>query len=316
MYEISRQVVPSSFPLKRLKRKQGRSGKNTLPLNSALLTNLMPEKLSHAAMTEATANADRPKADSAMFSLRLAGDIPVTLSSSVRYAVDRIVDSIAVKSTVCHFMYWSSFAKARKDPQHTKALNIADFVLLDGVGLECYVKFLHRLRSANLNGTDLIPVLLERLHASGVPLALFGTTEDNLVKCVSSLRRKGISPYFFQNGYSDLNLESIHDNSVLFVGLGTPRQENWSMQHLDWAREHNISIVTVGGYFDFEGGVYKRAPKWIRQTRFEWLYRLAKNPRLHWRKYILNFTLPYWILRDKWFSSVAISNHPTSEIQR
>lgn len=64
---------------------------------------------------------------------------------------------------------------------------------------------------------------------------------------------------------------------VLFVAFGAPKQEIWIHDHLPKMPQIKVAIG-VGGAFDFLTNKINRAPKWMQQTGFEWLYRLIKQP--------------------------------------
>ncbi|GAC1436504.1 MAG: WecB/TagA/CpsF family glycosyltransferase [Terriglobales bacterium] len=82
-------------------------------------------------------------------------------------------------------------------------------------------------------------------------------------------------------------IESINQAApdVLWVGLGCPKQEHWMFQHRDRLR---VPVqVGVGQAFDLHAGRLKQAPSWMRNHGFEWLFRLASEPRRLWRRYLL-----------------------------
>ena len=82
--------------------------------------------------------------------------------------------------------------------------------------------------------------------------------------------------------------------NVLWIGLGTPRQDY--LVHL-LAPQLSIPVVPVGAAFDFWSGTIKEAPRFLRGTGLEWVYRLAKEPRRLWRRYLLGnprFVLSAW----------------------
>ena len=86
---------------------------------------------------------------------------------------------------------------------------------------------------------------------------------------------------------------------LLWIGMTAPKQEKWAYQH--W-QELNIHCHcgTIGAVFDFYAGTVKRAPLWWQRNGLEWLYRLLKEPRRMWRRYIIGNTLfIYYILREK-----------------
>jgi N-acetylglucosaminyldiphosphoundecaprenol N-acetyl-beta-D-mannosaminyltransferase len=71
---------------------------------------------------------------------------------------------------------------------------------------------------------------------------------------------------------------------ILWVGLGSPRQERWMYQHY---RELGVPVVVgVGAAFDFLSGNKPQAPRWMQRSGLEWLFRLACEPRRLWRRYI------------------------------
>jgi len=72
---------------------------------------------------------------------------------------------------------------------------------------------------------------------------------------------------------------------ILFVAMGSPLQENWIAKHKD-----NLDVpvlIGVGGSFDVLAGMKSDAPKWIRGSGLEWLYRLALQPKQYWRRYLI-----------------------------
>lgn len=72
---------------------------------------------------------------------------------------------------------------------------------------------------------------------------------------------------------------------VLWVGLGTPKQERWMSEHRD--KLAVPVMVGVGAAFDFLAGVTPCAPRWMRENGFEWLFRLMTEPRRLWRRYLI-----------------------------
>ncbi len=80
---------------------------------------------------------------------------------------------------------------------------------------------------------------------------------------------------------------------LLWIGMTAPKQEKWAYEH--W-KELNITCHTgtIGAVFDFYAGTVKRAPQWWQEHSLEWLYRLMKEPRRMWRRYIIGNTLFLW----------------------
>ena len=73
---------------------------------------------------------------------------------------------------------------------------------------------------------------------------------------------------------------------IVWVGLSTPKQERWMADHV--GRMKAPVLIGVGAAFDFHAGLKAQAPRWIQQSGFEWLFRLATEPRRLWRRYLKN----------------------------
>jgi N-acetylglucosaminyldiphosphoundecaprenol N-acetyl-beta-D-mannosaminyltransferase len=73
---------------------------------------------------------------------------------------------------------------------------------------------------------------------------------------------------------------------LVWVGLSTPKQERWMAEHRD--RLTAPVLLGVGAAFDFHAGLKPQAPDWMQQRGLEWSYRLAKEPRRLWRRYLRN----------------------------
>jgi len=73
---------------------------------------------------------------------------------------------------------------------------------------------------------------------------------------------------------------------VVWVGLGAPKQERWMFEHRE--RLSVPVLIGVGAAFDFHTGRVPRAPGWMRDHGFEWLFRLAMEPRRLWKRYLVH----------------------------
>jgi N-acetylglucosaminyldiphosphoundecaprenol N-acetyl-beta-D-mannosaminyltransferase len=71
---------------------------------------------------------------------------------------------------------------------------------------------------------------------------------------------------------------------IVWVGLSTPKQERWMAAHVD--KLNAAVLVGVGAAFDFNAGLKKQAPRWMRRTGLEWTFRLATEPRRLWSRYL------------------------------
>jgi len=76
---------------------------------------------------------------------------------------------------------------------------------------------------------------------------------------------------------------------IVWVGIGSPRQEMWMAAHLE--RLHAPVLVGVGAAFDFLSGNKPQAPRWLQRSGLEWLFRLGSEPARLWRRYVLGYPL-------------------------
>lgn len=72
---------------------------------------------------------------------------------------------------------------------------------------------------------------------------------------------------------------------VVWIGLGCPKQEKWAYEHRDLL---NVPILAaVGQAFDIHSGLAPQAPRWMRESGLEWLFRFSREPRRLWRRYLI-----------------------------
>ena len=86
---------------------------------------------------------------------------------------------------------------------------------------------------------------------------------------------------------------------LLWIGMTAPKQEKWTYSHWNELNIH-CHVGTIGAVFDFFAGTVERAPMWWQRHGLEWLYRLLKEPKRMWRRYIIGNTLFLWnMLKEK-----------------
>lgn len=106
------------------------------------------------------------------------------------------------------------------------------------------------------------------------------------------------SPSFgFENKADEIeDIIKIVNNSganVVLVGVGAPKQEKWIMNYKD--RMPGVKVwMALGATIDFEAGVLKRAPRWIRKTGMEWFYRCCMEPKRLFRRYFIDDMKFFW----------------------
>ena len=175
---------------------------------------------------------------------------------------------------------------ALDDPALLDMLNEADLVIPDGIGVVAAARILCKTRMTRVAGADLMPeicALAARLNRS---VFLFGAKPGVAVKAAKLLQSRyaGLKVSGTRDGYVKEEqmpalLAEINSSGadVLFVGLGSPRQEFW-MQRYRYQLKVRI-CQGVGGSFDAICGHTRRAPLVFRKLHLEWFYRLMSQPK-------------------------------------
>jgi exopolysaccharide biosynthesis WecB/TagA/CpsF family protein len=177
---------------------------------------------------------------------------------------------------------------------YRRTLIRADRVLPDGIGIRVACRMRGERMLANLNGTDLFPLLCERAAAHGLGIFLLGgrpgvaeAAGEAMLKRFPNLTISGTRDGYFADAEREDVIREVNESgaSMLFVAMGAPRQELWLAQHSNQLRP--ALRLGVGGLFDFYSGRIRRAPGWVRELGLEWVWRLAMEPRRMWRRYVV-----------------------------
>ncbi|MFV3406556.1 WecB/TagA/CpsF family glycosyltransferase [Pseudomonas sp. NY15463] len=176
------------------------------------------------------------------------------------------------------------------------SLAAADWLLRDGSGMAILLRRLGREPGLNMNGTDLIPRLLGAY--TGRRVAFWGTCEPYLSQAVAHCRaRYGVEVVSVHDGFADtatyLEMARRLQPELIVLGMGMPKQEAVAAQLA--ANGAPCLIVCGGAILDFLGGRVSRAPRWLRRLGGEWLYRLFKEPRRLFMRYVVGN--PLFLLR-------------------
>ncbi len=171
------------------------------------------------------------------------------------------------------------------DPQLRTVFQDAFLVLPDGIGVVAGLRLLHRLPVGRVPGADLMQRLCALAALRGYGIFLYGATEEVNAGAADELVRRnpGLRVVGRQNGYlpedeMDGLIERLNDvrPDLLFVALGSPRQEEWMSR---WLPQLDVGICQgIGGTLDTIVGTVKRAPLVFQKTGLEWFYRLASQP--------------------------------------
>jgi N-acetylglucosaminyldiphosphoundecaprenol N-acetyl-beta-D-mannosaminyltransferase len=183
------------------------------------------------------------------------------------------------------------------DPELRAAVLGASLVVPDGQPLVWALNALGHDLSHRVYGPDLMAHYCERSAATGTRMFLYGgRNQGALVQLALNLRRRfaglqivgGYSPPFRALSTEEIDAVVAEINhakpDVVWVGIGVPKQEKWMAALRD--RIDAPVLVGVGAAFDFHAGLIPQAPSWMQSAGLEWLYRLSKEPRRLWKRYL------------------------------
>ena len=192
-----------------------------------------------------------------------------------------------------------------REPDYWSLLKKADIVTADGMPLvwASGFKFPSAAIAGRTTGVDLVDALL-RLET--IPrFAVIGGRAP--LKTIELYGIKALEACAFVfDGVVDQSEQQLsmfceelvgHGVRVVFIALGVPKQDRLAAQLRQ--RLPHLILMGIGGTFEILGPEGNRAPQWMQQCGLEWLYRLAKEPRRLWRRYLINYPRGVWaLLRD------------------
>ena len=222
------------------------------------------------------------------------------------------LNSLPDKKLLINTINAHSHNMAQKDALFAEALTGGDVLIPDGASIVKALKWLKSIKIERIAGWDLFVFEMEKLNKTGGVCFFLGSSEKvlKLIKEKAAVDYPRIQVFVYSPPYKSSfsvseNEEMIHTvNSVnpdlLWIGMTAPKQEKWAYANLDKLNV-NGHIGTVGAVFDFYAGTIERAPEWWQQHSLEWLYRLIKEPRRMWKRYIIgNMVFIYNIVKEKY----------------
>jgi len=192
---------------------------------------------------------------------------------------------------VIQFVNANKVSQVHQHPGMKGILERADYVLLDGQPLVPMARLLGIHVPERIDGIGLMWKLLDLAHQHGHTVYLLGARRNVVAACVERITAAfpGLRIAGFRDGYfSPDETEDVLGEvraarpDILFVGMGSPLKERLADQYR--TEFGSMVIQGVGGSFDVIAGLVKRAPGWVQQIGFEWLYRVLQEPRrMFWR---------------------------------
>ena len=174
---------------------------------------------------------------------------------------------------------------ARRDIAQRTAINNAELVLPDGIGIMLGAHILGTpLKCGRVPGIDFASALFEKIAHSGRSVFLLGAKPgiaeeagQNLEKAYPGLKIAGVADGYFTDDEQVIAKINSLQPALLLVCLGSPKQELWMAENL--IRLNVKLCIGLGGSLDIYAGKVQRAPLFIRKLGLEWLFRLMREPR-------------------------------------
>lgn len=188
-----------------------------------------------------------------------------------------------------------------RHPELLKVLRDSEIVTADGFPVLWLSKIAGYPLKQRVCGSDLLPELARSCANEGLSFYFLGGANgvakraaDILIEQYPGLQVAGVAePFIHVDGpesekseETDAELvDSINRSgaSILFIGLGNPKQELWFNRN-----QHRLTVpvaIGVGGTFEFIAGTVRRAPTWVQRSNLEWVYRITQDPARLWRRY-------------------------------
>jgi N-acetylglucosaminyldiphosphoundecaprenol N-acetyl-beta-D-mannosaminyltransferase len=182
------------------------------------------------------------------------------------------------------------------DREFAKIVNGADFIVTDGMPLVWMQKLQGAQEAARVRANDLMMSLCEYAEKNNLKIGFYGGKSE-VIEAIRARAAKDFPNlqivYAFSPPFRVLTEEEDREITdeingagaqILFVGLGCPKQERWMAAH---SRKIKAVMLGVGASFDFYAGNVSESPAWLGNIGLEWLYRLSREPRRLWRRYLI-----------------------------
>lgn len=217
------------------------------------------------------------------------------------------LEAIPDGKTLINTINAHSYNVARKDELFAEALQKGDYLIPDGVSIVKACKWINAKSKPKerVAGYDLFEYEMDKLNRKGGTVMFMGSSENTLALDVKqaavtypNLKVVTYSPPYkpvFNDEDNSAIIEAINNANpdLLWIGMTAPKQEKWTYSHWNELNIH-CHVGTIGAVFDFFAGTVARAPQWWQDHGLEWLYRLIKEPRRMWRRYIIGNTVFLW----------------------
>ena len=188
--------------------------------------------------------------------------------------------------------------KMETDKYLKKITDEADLTLVDGKPLVWIAKWHKHPVKAKISGSDLVPYLCKVASKKQYSIFIIGGREGiaekaklNLERDLPNIRIVGTyaPPLGFEKDEAELEkinamVSNVHPD-ILVACFGCPKQEKWIYENY---QKYDATVsICAGATVDFLAGSVSRAPEWMRDHGFEWIYRLFQEPKRLFKRYLV-----------------------------
>ncbi|WP_102273655.1 WecB/TagA/CpsF family glycosyltransferase [Cytobacillus massiliigabonensis] len=193
--------------------------------------------------------------------------------------------------------------KAQEEPSLKELLNKATYQIPDGIGIVIASKIKGGKIRERVTGIDMMLKLCQLAKENDKRIFLYGAkpgiaeeAKNKLMEMFPGIQIAGVMDGYEKDQTKIAERINQANPDILFVALGSPRQENWIIEHMN---ELAPSVYQgVGGSFDVISGRIKRAPEMFQKMGLEWFYRLVKEP-WRWKRQLLLPKFLFSVLTSK-----------------
>lgn len=219
---------------------------------------------------------------------------------SVHFNLDELLYSAVFnknsQARIVTFVNPHSYYLIDKFVDYKEILNKFDFVLCDGIGvskLACNF-FNMKVERYSFDDTSLAPRVFDFANNNKLRVGIVGSSNNTYIEFCKKLSDQYNNVCFIpiSNGYKDQSeiLEILNEQyyDIIVIGMGIPRQEKLAIE----IKECNCKVglvFTCGGFLDQKCLSDKYYPYWINKLNIRFLYRIYKEPRRLWRRYLLEY---------------------------
>ena len=227
---------------------------------------------------------------------------------SMRQTLDIVEDAVANDKHIHHTVVNAGkIVLMQEDKELEKSVNEADLINADGQAVVWASKMLGSPLPERVSGIDLMEKLVKRSFEKGYRCYFLGAEEDVVSNLITLYKKKYSNNVIagYRNGYfkksdekSIAKVISQSNANILFVAITSPKKEIFLNTYKKELKNINF-IMGVGGSFDVIAGKVNRAPKWMQDIGFEWLYRVIQEPRRMFMRYLVgNTKFIYLVLKE------------------